>query len=74
MLWNQQIQKKKKEVHRYPMICQNCEKQVKFVVPIIIQIFDTDGIENGVSNEYWCLSCFNNAEDDEESIGVDVSK
>lgn len=73
MLSKQQTQKKKKEVHRYPMICTNCENQVGFVIPVVRQLYDIDNMENGVSNEYWCLPCLNNAEDDEESIGVDVS-
>jgi len=54
-------------------MCQSCEKDVLFVIPVVRQHYDKDGVETKVGQEYWCSNCISTTSSEEYSIGAGVA-
>lgn len=53
------------------MQCFNCNQEVDKVVTVYKQLYDKDGLDSGISNSYWCLSCLQNTDNQEDdSVSV----
>jgi len=55
------------------MICGHCEEEVGHVIPLMKQLYDENGVETGVNEVYYCFSCIQNL-DAEDNVGVPLSK
>lgn len=55
------------------MLCSHCENDVKYVLPIIKQLYDTEGFETGTTNEYICIGCLQNLDSD-DTVGIPKTK
>lgn len=51
------------------MQCQNCHNSVNVVTGVHIQTYDEEGNETAIKSGYWCLSCINNV-DSEDNLGI----
>jgi len=55
------------------VICAKCQENVEYVLPVFKQLYDEQGIETGVADYHYCISCIQNL-DAEDNIGIPRSK
>jgi hypothetical protein len=58
-------------------MCQSCQTDTNLLIPVLKRVNRDDLIEEKISNEYWCVSCINNADftsDGDINLGIPRTK